>query len=229
MHCQVQTYPTNKNTDMKDTQKTLQILVSLATIAASCIAAIALIPAFGEWLSPRTPTSRPDIEPLATETPYITETPYTAETLMPIPPATLPSTCFVQEETALETFSKMLQIEAQALIEGDVESFMRLHAKNVEVIDFDSGKEYDIRKWLEVNIVSQQWLQLEHYDIQIVRIVENKAWVINSARGTFIDTNTGQQLNLDMKGADHRIFTKDEHGCWIVTYLEVNADARPFP
>ncbi|MBN2006045.1 MAG: hypothetical protein JXA21_21995 [Anaerolineae bacterium] len=207
---------------MKDSQKTLQTLVSIAAIVGTCITAIALIPAFGEWLFPRAPVSTPDIASLATQ-----PSP-TTEVVTPIPPSTL-SSCFVQAETALETFKKMLHIEAQALIEGDVESFMRLHSTNVEVIDFDSGEKYDIHKWLKVNLISHQWLSLEHYDIRIAKIAGNKAWVINSAKGTFIDANNGQTVILDMKDADHRIFTKDENGCWMVTYLEVNAATRSFP
>lgn len=39
----------------KNFEKILVFLVSLATISTVCIAAIALIPAFGQWLSPREP------------------------------------------------------------------------------------------------------------------------------------------------------------------------------
>ena len=39
----------------KDIGKTIGIVASIATIIATCIAAIALIPAFGQWLSPREP------------------------------------------------------------------------------------------------------------------------------------------------------------------------------
>src|SRR5574337_792445 len=35
--------------------KPLAILASLATIIGTCIAAIALIPAFGQWINPRAP------------------------------------------------------------------------------------------------------------------------------------------------------------------------------
>jgi hypothetical protein len=53
--------------------KTIQILATMATIIGTCIAVIALIPAFGQWLNPREPAPS-IVPPTSTSVPIIQST-----------------------------------------------------------------------------------------------------------------------------------------------------------
>jgi hypothetical protein len=66
--------------------KKLEIWVGVATIVGVIIAAIALIPAFGDWLSPRDPSTKTPItaevtNQAITQTPPVVETTATAKSL----------------------------------------------------------------------------------------------------------------------------------------------------
>jgi hypothetical protein len=84
-----------------------------------------------------------------------------------------------QAKTEIEIFRKMLQAEAQAVIEGDIEGFMQINHKDIEVVDGDSNAKQNMHTWIQRNCTLQKWLKLEHYDLRIVKITDNKAWVVS--------------------------------------------------
>lgn len=88
----------------KDIGKTLGILASIAVIIGTCIAAIALIPAFGSWLSPR--------EPIQYVTPSDNGSPGTSET-SPTAKET-PTFMLSSNETLTSPTSQILEISDQA-------------------------------------------------------------------------------------------------------------------
>lgn len=85
---------------IRDLGKKIGIWASLATIIAACVAVIALIPEFGQWLFPREsppnstsvtpviqPTDAPPLAPVATNTPSVPTPP----TVTRVPPTAVPS------------------------------------------------------------------------------------------------------------------------------------------
>ena len=94
-----------------DFGKIIGILASIATIIGTCIALIALIPAFGQWLSPKDqsiiiqPTFTPvaNFYPTQTEETFITPTVNNLTTNTPTPTTIIPTNIPVEPKIIEQT------------------------------------------------------------------------------------------------------------------------------
>ncbi len=139
--------------------------------------------------------------------------------------------CPYQTQTDLETITNILNAEANAILQKDINVIKQIYADNAVIKDVQSGQTWNspVTKYQEL-FAERDFQKLEHFALQLVKNTGQMAWVTGGVRGHDVYISSGQVEDFESDThSDHWIFEKNENGCWIITALDFNATNVSFP
>ena len=170
--------------------------------------------------------------PIATATATTTPTPPAGVESLPASLTQTPATCFCQRATDDLTIQCLITAESQAANEGSLELIAKIFSPNATIFraddppqTWDTPLEYYRQQFGDFLFSSAA-----HGDITFKVSMGKTQYYMSGSAGYAEKRSGGEVLayNNDYP-SDHWAFTKNEQGCWAVTYYEFNAAHLDFP
>jgi ketosteroid isomerase-like protein len=167
---------------------------------------------------PATPT----ISPTITSTPYI---------------------CPFQGQTDGETIVNLIEAEAAAVNDKDLDTIKNIFAPDAVIYDYVTPKEWSgpLARYRDDLFQTMDFRDVEHFDILPVGlgIDGDTAYYTSGSQGdyrkigesswTFFFNGSLTSTPRAEFGSDHWTLKKDNNGCWFIVRMDINAGHIPFP
>jgi hypothetical protein len=175
-----------------------------------------------------TPTST--FTPTPTSTPTFTPTPTSTPTITPTPTPTCP----YQAITDTGIITRLIEAEAQAILDEDISIIRAIFAEDATIWDAarDERWEDPIARYAAL-FANTDFIEDVHFEVQPAGpgITENVAYFTSGSKGKFISVDDPSQThefdNPDC--SDHWTFGRNSAGCWVITNFTFNACHIQFP
>lgn len=148
----------------------------------------------------------------------------------PPTPAPATSACFCQSATNEATLCCLIQAESEAANDGDLGTIGQVFAPNATILRGDTQEPWDNPiAYYAPTFTSLVFTDAAHFDIHIVRMTEQKAWLTSGSAGYYAAPGETPNRYKNENPSEHWTFVKNEQGCWLVSEFEFNASHIPFP
>jgi tetratricopeptide (TPR) repeat protein len=145
-------------------------------------------------------------------------------------PARPPSNCFCQSATDEAALCCLIQAEAKAANQGDLNIVEQIFAPNATLLRGDTGESWeDPLAYFAPTYASLVFTDAVHFDMHIIRMTEQDAWLTSGSSGVYAAPGETPHLYDNENPSEHWSFAKNEGGCWVITDYEFNASHIPFP
>jgi len=167
------------------------------------------------------PTDTPTPTPTLTAPPTSTPTHTPTATFSPTPTPTCP----VRAATDAETLFALIDAEARAVLDEDIELIEAIFASDAIIRNAITGQEWNNPKvYYTEKFKNEVHCQAEHLDYRILKLTQTEALVTTANRGQWgWETQGCTQTYRNPAGADRWHFCKDGFGCWRIVRFTYNA------
>ena len=170
--------------------------------------------------------------PTATATQTATATPPAGAESLPASLTQTPAACFCQRATDDLTIQCLITAESQAANEGSLELIAKIFSPNATIFraddppqTWDTPLEYYSQSFGDFLFSSAA-----HDDITFKVSMGKTQYYMSGSAGYAQKRSGGEVVAYNNAyPSDHWAFTKNEQGCWAVTYYEFNAAHLDFP
>jgi ketosteroid isomerase-like protein len=136
--------------------------------------------------------------------------------------------CPYASSTDNQTFINLIYAEEEAVLSKNINPIKEIYASNAVFLDVSTNTtDADVIKRYEEGFVGFTFLELEHFNFDILKKTSNTAWVAVSDRSKIRDLSSGTVNTYT--GTAHIIFRKDSLGCWRISEFHGNAEGEVFP
>ncbi len=140
------------------------------------------------------------------------------------------STCPYSGATDEATFKNIIRAEEKAVLEEDIAMLDQIYVPGATVRNIHLGVTAPVSTYYQQIFTDTDFLELQHYDIKVLKVEGPNAWVTSSDAGVMFLKNTGEQLDyLNPPDSNHYIFTRDTAGCWKISHFSIQAQDEVFP
>ena len=168
----------------------------------------------------------------ATEVPPSPTPPPASATPTPVDPTPSPVACYCQRATDDLTIQCLITAESQAANEGSLELIAKIFSPNATIFrgsvpqqTWDTPLEFYQQQFGDFLFSSAA-----HDDISFIVSMGKTQYYVSGSAGYAEKRSGGEVLGYNNASpSDHWAFTKNEQGCWAVTYYEFNAAHLDFP
>jgi hypothetical protein len=204
--------------DLPAAQRVAIIVALIGLLGALGAALIGVMPELLPGPSP-TPTQTPS--PMPTTTPI----PTTQSTTMPAPPPTPTLTCAVTAATDAEMLFAMIDAEAQAVLDEDIQLIKAIFASDAIIRNEATGCKWsNPETYYTEKFRNEIHCRAEHYDYRVEKLTSQEALVTTANWGQWGWEDQGCTMTYDNPaGADRWHFRKDRFGCWHIDRFTYNA------
>jgi hypothetical protein len=176
-------------------------------------------------------TPQPTAVSVSTAAPTIT-LPH-APTQTSTSPTTITSTpnCPYAGSTDTQNFINLIRAEEQAVLKEDLGIITVIYAKGATITDVELGQTWsNVVEHYQLLFENLDFIELTHYDFEVVKHAGNKAWVKSSDSSVMILAGSNEKKKFVSNPGDaHFVFEKDDAGCWRIVHFSKLASHEPFP
>jgi len=138
--------------------------------------------------------------------------------------------CPYNGNTDEATFQNIIRAEEIAALNEDITIADQIYLPGATVTDVPTGVTSPVLQHYQDFFATLDFIELQHYNIEIVQINSSNAWVTSSDSGILFFKETGERLEyVSEPGASHYIFGRDTSGCWKISHFSKQAENELFP
>lgn len=141
-----------------------------------------------------------------------------------------PELCPYDGGTDEITFQNIIRAEEKAVLNEDIAMLEQIFLPGATIRNIGTGVTAPITPYYQQIFNDADFLELQHYDIKVLKVEGINAWVTSSDAGVMFLKNTGERLDyVNPPSSNHYIFTRDESGCWKISHFSIQAQDESFP
>jgi len=141
-----------------------------------------------------------------------------------------PAACPYNGANDAETFANLIRGEENGALNNDIATIEEVYLEGATITDTVTGKTLPMKQHYQGLLSVIEFIALDHYNIEVVKMDSEYAWVIASDISIFRWRETGEEQEfISPPGAAHYIFAHDPSGCWKISHFSKQAENEPFP
>ncbi|MBK9926639.1 MAG: hypothetical protein IPP66_15290 [Anaerolineales bacterium] len=141
-----------------------------------------------------------------------------------------PELCPYRGETDEITIQNIIHAEEKAVLNEDIAMIEQVFLPGATIRNLGSGVTAPVIPYYQQIFKEADFLEIQHYDIKVLKVEGMNAWVTSSDAGVMFLKNTGERLDyVNPPNSNHYIFTRDESGCWQMSLFSIQAQDESFP
>jgi hypothetical protein len=138
--------------------------------------------------------------------------------------------CPYSGSTDEATFKNIIRAEEKAVLAEDITMFDQIFLPGATVRNLNTGVTAPVLPYYHQTFSDTDFLELQHYDIKVLKVESPNAWVTSSDAGVMYLKITGERLDyVNPPDSNHYIFTRDIAGCWKISHFSIQAQDEVFP